>query len=66
MKYLISETTEEERRLIVEKALAISLTGAESPSEDVLDLVNDYIDGRKELNEIQELVINKYKHKEDN
>lgn len=66
MKYLISETTEEERRLIVEKALAISLTGAEAPSEDVLNLVNDYIEGRKELNEIQELVINKYKHKEDN
>ncbi len=66
MKYLIAETTEDERRLIVEKALAISLTGAESPSEDVLDLVNDYIEGRKELNEIQELVINKYRHKEDN
>ena len=65
MKYLISETTEEERRLIAQKALAISLTGAEPPSEDVLDLVNDYIEGRKELSEIQELVINKYKHKED-
>ncbi len=64
MKYLISETTEDERRLIVEKALAISLSGANPPSADVLDLANDYIEGRKELSEIQELVINKYKHKE--
>lgn len=64
MKYLISETTEEERRLIVEKALAISLSGAKSPSTDVLALANAYIEGRKELSEIQELVINKYKHKE--
>ena len=64
MKYLISETTKEERELIVEKALAISLSGAESPSADVLDLVNDYIEGRKELSEIQDIVINKYKHKE--
>lgn len=61
MKSLISETTREERELIVKKALAISLSGADSPSQDVLDLVNDYIEGRKELEEIQQLVINKYK-----
>ena len=30
-----------------------------------LELVNDYIEGRKELQEIEQLVINKYKHKED-
>ena len=65
MKYLISETTEEERRLIAEKALAISLSGADRPSEETLELVNDYIEGRKELHEIEQLVINKYKHKED-
>lgn len=65
MKYLISETTEEERRLIAEKALAISLSGADRPSEETLELVNDYIEGRKELQEIEQLVINKYKHKED-
>ena len=65
MKCLISDTTEEERRLIAEKALAISLSGADRPSEETLELVNDYIEGRKELHEIEQLVINKYKHKED-
>ena len=61
MKYKISETTEEERRLLVEKALAISLSESSMPSQDVLDLAYEYIDGKKELLEIQELVINKYK-----
>ena len=64
MKYLISETTSEERRKIVEKALAISLSGADMPSPEILELVNDYIDGRKELSEIQQLVINKYKEED--
>ena len=64
MKYLIKDTTSEERRLIVEKALAISLSGADTPSKEVLELANDYIEGRKELEEIQKLVIDKYKHKE--
>ena len=64
MKYLISETTKEERELIVKKALAISLTGADMPTDDVLELANDYIEGRKELAEIEVLVINKYKESE--
>jgi len=64
MSYLIKDTTPEERQLLVEKALAISLSGANAPSKDVLDLVYEYIDGRKELEEIQKEVIAKYK-KED-
>ena len=64
MKYLISETTKEERKLLVEKALSISLSGADAPSQEVLDLVNEYIEGKKELEEIQEIVINKYKESE--
>lgn len=34
-KYLISETTREERKDIVKKALGISLLGADKPSDDV-------------------------------
>ena len=65
MNYLIKDTTPEERQLIVEKALAISLSGAKAPSKEVLDLVYDYIDGRKELEEIQKIVIEKYKKEEE-
>lgn len=61
MKYLISETTQEERQLIVEKALAISLSGAKKPSEETINLINDYIEGRKELETIQKEIINLYK-----
>ena len=65
MNILIKDTTREERLELVEKALSISLSGAEEPSEDVLLLVNDYIDGKKELAEVQKLVLEKYKKKEE-
>lgn len=59
-KYLISETTREERKDIVKKALGISLLGANMPSDDVLELARQYIDGKMEIEEIQERVLNKY------
>ena len=59
-KYLISETTREERRDIVKKALGISLLGAEMPSDDVLELAKQYIDGKIEIEEIKKKVIEKY------
>ena len=59
-KYLISETTKEERKDIVKKALGISLLGADMPSDDVLELAKQYIDGKIEIEEIQKKVIEKY------
>lgn len=59
-KYLISETTREERRDIVKKALGISLLGAKMPSDDVLELAKQYIDGKIEIEEIQKRVLEKY------
>lgn len=44
-RYLISETTREERKEIVKKALGISLLGAYMPSDDVLELAKQYIEG---------------------
>ena len=61
MGYLIEETTREERIEIVNKALAISLSGASYPSDETIKLVNEYIDGNKELEEIQNIIIDKYK-----
>ena len=59
-KYLISETTKEERKDIVKKALGISLLGADIPSDDVLELAKQYIDVKIEIEEIQKKVIEKY------
>lgn len=64
MKYLIQETTREEREELVKKAFMISLSGAEPPSKEALELAMDYIEGKKELEEIQKLIVEKYK-KED-
>ena len=64
MKYLIKDTTREERKALVEKALMISLSGAEKPSDDVIKLVYEYINGEKELEEIQKIIIQKYTNKE--
>lgn len=65
MKYLIKDTTMEERIDLVEKALSISLTGAQKPSKEVMELVEEYIDGIVELEEIQKLVIKKYQKGEN-
>lgn len=59
-KYLISETTREERQEIVKKALAINLTAAPIPTDDVLKLAKQYIDGKIEIDEIQKRVLQKY------
>ena len=59
-KYLISETTREERKDIVKKALGISILGADMTSDDVLELAKQYIDGKIEIEEIQKRVLEKY------
>lgn len=59
-KYLISKTTREERKDIVKNALGISLLGADKPSNYVLNLVKQYIDGKIEIEEIQKKVLEKY------
>lgn len=61
MSYLIKDTTKEERKKIVNKALAISLSGSKMPSKETLILANEYIDGKKELKEIQKIIVEKYK-----
>lgn len=63
MKYLISETTREERIQIVKKALAISLSDASYPSDEAMQLIDEYIEGRMELEEVQKLMIKKYNKK---
>ena len=61
MNYLIKDTTKEERILIVNKALAISLSDASYPSDYAIKLAQEYIDGNMELKEVQKLIVEKYK-----
>ena len=63
MKYLIKDTTMEERMELVQKALTISFTGADKPTDEMMELINQYIDGIMELDEIQKIILEKYQKK---
>ena len=60
-KYKISETTKEERKKIIKRALGINLTGARMPSDYALELAKDYIDGKIEIEELQKKILDKNK-----
>ncbi len=62
MSYLIKDTTSKQRAEYVKKALSISLSGADKPSDEVMALALEYIEGKKELEEIQKLVVERYKN----
>lgn len=60
MDYSINKTTIEERKELVKKALGISISGSDIPTDETLALAKKYIEGKIELKELQEQVINKY------
>lgn len=62
MKYLIKDTTKEERLQYVQKALLISMSDADKPSNKVMMLIQEYIDGKKELDEIKKEIIKEYQN----
>lgn len=64
MNYLLSETTKEERTKIVYKALGISMSDAPAPSREAMKIVNQYIEGNMELEEVQKQIVNMYKEAE--
>lgn len=64
-KLLISQTTKEERKEIIKKALGISLLGDKMPSDHVISMAKEYIEGKIELDEIQKRILQKYKIKKD-
>ena len=61
MDYSINKTTIEERKKLVKNALGISISGTDVPTDETLALAKQYIEGKIELKELQEKVINKYR-----
>lgn len=59
-KYLVSETTKEERKEIVRNALGLTLLGTKMPSDETLNLAKEYIDGKIEISDIQKATLKKY------
>ena len=60
MEYSIDKTTRKDRIKLVKKALAISISGADVPTDETLNLTKDYVDGKVELEELQNKIIDKY------
>lgn len=50
-KYSIKDTTKVIREKIVNDALAISTLDASEPTQETMNLVQEYIDGKKEISE---------------
>lgn len=63
MEYLIRNTDRAERKNIAKKALAISVASNEMPTKETIDIVQEYVDGKIELEEVQKRVIERYKKK---
>lgn len=61
MNYLIKDTTREERKKIAKNALAISVGSNEMPSNETIQIVKEYVDGKTELEEVQRRIIERYK-----
>lgn len=60
MEYSIDKTTRKDRIKLVKKALAISISGADVPTDETLNLTKDYVDGKIELEELKNKIIDKY------
>ena len=61
MKYMISETTQEERRKIVDDAIALSSLDSAQTTDFTKNLYEKYIKGELELSEIKNIVQSRYK-----
>ena len=61
MEYLISKTTKKQREKYVKEAFAVSTSDALPPSEEATKLIKEYIDGKKELQDVQKEIITMYK-----
>ncbi|HBF1102930.1 TPA: antitoxin VbhA family protein [Clostridioides difficile] len=61
--YSIKNTTKEQRKEIVNSALALGSIDSHEPSIIVLELLDRYVEGELEIKEIQDIVLNSYKKK---
>jgi hypothetical protein len=59
-KYSIKHSTKEQRKKYVKDAFAIGSLDSKEPPEEDLIFFEDYIEGKKELEEIQKEIIKKY------
>lgn len=59
-KYLIKNTTKEQRQQIIDNAISLSTLDAQEPTPFGKALYQNYIDGEMELDEIEAKIIEQY------
>lgn len=60
MKYLIKDTTKEERMQLVKKAFGIAIADNQVPTDTSIELVQKYINGEMELEQVKQKIIQIY------
>ena len=59
--YSVQGTTKLQREKYVSDAIALSTLDAPAPSEETMKLIQEYIDGKREISEVLKLTIERYK-----
>ena len=59
--YSIKGTTKLQREKYLNDALALSTLDAPAPTEETMALLRDYVDGKREIDEVLQLTIGRYK-----
>ena len=63
MSCLIKDTTREQREKIIKDAIALSTLDALPPTDECMELMQLYIDGKLEVSEILTILITRYEKK---
>lgn len=59
--YSVQGTTKLQREKYVNDAIALSTLDAPAPSEETMKIMQEYIDGKREISEVLKLTIERYK-----
>jgi hypothetical protein len=59
--YSVQGTTKLQREKYVNDAIALSTLDAPAPSKETMKLMQEYIDGKREISEVLKLTIERYK-----
>jgi hypothetical protein len=58
--YTIQGTTKLQREKYANDALALTVLDAPEPSSEALELMKEYVDGKRELSDAIQVIINRY------
>jgi hypothetical protein len=63
--YAVKDTTKIQREKYANEAMSIAILDAHEPSMFAQDCMREYIDGKRELSDVKQQIINHYKATKD-